>query len=115
MSVTRRPEKRKLRHKIMASTKLENLLKKGPAGSLGKIIQTAQNMDLLTTALKNALEAEIAAELVAANLREDGELVIICASSAWASRLRFETETLLDAALRAGFDANSIRVTVGRG
>ena len=115
MSVTRHTEKRKLRHKIMTSTKLENLLKKGSAGSLGKIIQTAQNMDLLTTALKKALDAEIAPELVAANLREDGELVIICASPAWASRLRFETDKLLDAALRAGFDANSIKVTVGHG
>jgi hypothetical protein len=51
---------------------------------------------------------------VAANVRENGDLVVIAASSAWASRLRYETETLLKAAQTAGIDAATCRVRVSR-
>lgn len=96
----------------MTVKKLENLLKSGASGGLEKIIQTAQNMDSLTAALRAATAPENAENLLAANLRADGELVVICSSSAWASRIRFEEDTLIAAARQSGFDATSLRVTV---
>ena len=99
----------------MPLKKLENILKLGTSGSLDQIIRTANNMDSLTGALRNALAPEIADQLVAANARDDGILVIICSSSAWASRIRFESESLLSAAKRAGFSADSVRVSVRQG
>lgn len=77
-----------------------------------KIIQTAADMQLLTSALKDAVTQEIAEHLIAANVRENGELVIICTSSAWASRLRFESKILISTAKNSGFDASEMRVTV---
>ena len=69
----------------MPATKLENLLKSGAGGSLEKLIQTAQNMDTLTGILRATLEPDAATHLLAASLRDDGQLVVICSSSAWAS------------------------------
>jgi hypothetical protein len=96
----------------MSATKLENLLKPGAAGSLEKIIQRAQNMDALTSALKASLTPDMGENLLAANVRENGEMVVVCSSSAWASRVRFESEKLIEAARDTGFDASSLRVTV---
>jgi hypothetical protein len=98
----------------MSITRLENLLKTGTGGNLDKIIQRAQNMDVLTTALRGELPTDAGQNLLAANLRENGELVLICASSAWASRLRFESEKLADAARRAGLTVTSCRVCVSQ-
>lgn len=100
---------------FMSVKKLENLLNSGASGSLEKLIQTAQNMDSLTTALQSAVARDIGENLLAANVREDGALVIICSSSAWASRARFESDALLAAARSAGFDTNSVRVMVTQG
>jgi hypothetical protein len=98
----------------MTIIRLENLLKTGAGGTLDKIIQRAQNMDELTTALRAELPADAAQNLLGANLRENGELVLICASSAWASRLRFESERLMAAAQKAGLTVNSCRVSVSQ-
>jgi len=98
----------------MPAQKLENLLKSGRKSSLEKIIRTAQDMDALTGALQQTLAPDIAVNIIAANLRADGELVVICASSAWASRVRFETDALLAAADKAGFRATSLRVSITR-
>lgn len=98
----------------MPVTKLEDLLKQDAASGLQKLIQTAKNMDSLTGALRAAQPREVTEHIVAANVRADGELVIICSSSAWASRVRFESESLLAVAGKAGFAARSMRVTVTR-
>ena len=96
----------------MSAKKLENLLRSGSGGNLEKLIQTAQNMDSLTGALKGTLTPQLADHVLAANVRENGELVVICSSSAWASRIRFEADALLAASGEAGFDASSLRVSV---
>ena len=98
----------------MTIIRLEKLLKPGADGTLDEIIQRAQNMDSLTTTLRDVLPPDIGENLLAANLREDGELVLVCASSAWASRVRFETDKLLGAAHRAGLTVTSCRVTVSQ-
>ncbi len=98
----------------MSIIRLENLLKARAGGTLSKIIQRAQNMDALTTALRAELAADAGQNLLAANLREDGELVLVCASSAWASRLRFESDTLMEVARKTGRTVNSCKVTVSQ-
>jgi len=110
----RYPENRQLRHTSMPIIRLENLLKSGAGGTLDKIVQRAQNMDALTTALRGELPADAGQNLVAANLRENGELVLICTSSAWASRLRFESEKLMAAARKSGLTVHSCRVSVSQ-
>ena len=55
-----------------------------------------------------------AAAVIAANVRDDGELVVICESPAWASRLRFAADTLLEAAIAHGAAATRCTVRVSR-
>ena len=99
----------------MPSSKLKNLLNPRNDGDLGDLIGRARRMGELTDTLCNALPESDRSAIVAANVREDGELVIICASSAWASRLRYETEVLLQAARDAGVSAHTCRVRVAQG
>ncbi len=96
----------------MTIIRIDDLLKGAAGSTLDKIIQRAQKMGELTTALRQALPPETAENLLAANLRENGELVLICASSAWASRIRFEADTLLGIVRDAGLTAHGCQVTV---
>ena len=98
----------------MSADKLENLLNPSKAGDLGDIIRRARRMGELTEILSGALPQSDKSAIVAANIRDDGELVVICASSAWASRLRYETETLLKAARNAGITAQTCRIRVSQ-
>jgi len=99
----------------MPSSKLENLLSPCIEGELGDLIGRARRMGELTDILSSALPESDRSAIVAANIREDGELIVICASSAWASRLRYETEALLKAARDAGVTAHTCRVRVSQG
>ena len=99
----------------MPSNKLKNLLNPSNDGDLGELISRARRMGELTDILAAALPESERNSIVAANVREDGELVVICASSAWASRLRYETETLLGAAIQAGIPARTCRIRVSQG
>lgn len=96
----------------MTTIKLEKLLQNEIGGSLAKLIRKARTMESLTGALKAALGEELGQNLLAASVREDQELIIICSSSAWAARIRFEAKTLAAAAAEAGFPTTSLRVTV---
>ena len=99
----------------MPSSKLKNLLNSSVDEDLGELISRARRMGELTDILASALPESERSSIVAANVREDGELVVICASSAWASRLRYETDTLLQAASRAGISARTCRIRVSQG
>jgi len=96
----------------MAVKTLGNLLNPCTSGELGDIVRRAHEMGELTRILAEALPDEAAGAIVAANVRPDGELVVIAASPAWASRLRYESSCLLDAARAAGVEASSCRVRV---
>ncbi|MDX1516526.1 MAG: DciA family protein [Woeseiaceae bacterium] len=76
------------------------------------MVERAQAMGALAGTLAAALPADDRQALVAANLRADGELVVIAASPAWAARLRFEAAALLDAARQAGHPAERLTVRV---
>ena len=96
----------------MTLKRLDNLLDADAANSLEKLVHRAQDMDELTASLKDSLRGIEAGEIVSANLRDDGDLVVICRSSAWAARLRFESEQLLFAAQSRGYAATRVRVRV---
>lgn len=98
----------------MASDELKNLLNPNSGGELADIVRRAREMGELTHIVSKGLPCEYAGAIVAANLREDGDLVIIAASSAWASRLRYETDTLLAAARKAGLSPTACRVRVSQ-
>ena len=98
----------------MPTTKLKTLLDPSADGDLGDLINRARRMGELTDILASALPDSDRGAIVAANVRDDGELVVICASSAWASRLRYETETLLSAAKDAGISAQTCRIRVSQ-
>lgn len=97
----------------MPIVSLENLLKSGASSRLDKVVQTAKDTEALTATLKKRLESELAESLVAATVR-DNELVLLASSSAWAARLRFESDELLKAANASGAAASSCRVRVAR-
>jgi hypothetical protein len=99
----------------MSTNKLKNLLSSCNTGDLGDVISRARQMGELTEILMRALPESDRGAIIAANVRDDGELVVICASSAWASRLRYETEKLLVAAKDAGITAHTCRVRVSQG
>ncbi len=96
----------------MAKNDLKTLLNPCSDGDLGAIVRRAQGLGELTHSLCKALPDDYAGAVVAANLRQNGELVVIVASSAWANRLRYETETLLAAARAQGLEPTACRVRV---
>ena len=96
----------------MSIIRLEKLLTTDSDNTLGKIIRRAQNMDDLTTLLRAIMPNEAQSHLLAVNLRENGELVLICSSSSWAARLRFESEQLIQAVRMTGADVSSCKVKV---
>lgn len=98
----------------MPAEKLKNLLNLNDNGDLGAVVQRAREMGELTETLSKAIPDTERGAIVAANIREDGELVVICASPAWAARLRYETDTLLKAARDAGVQATACRVRVAQ-
>ena len=99
----------------MPAKRLENLLNPSNDGELGEIIRHARDMGELVHTLQMSLPPDQAGSIVAANIREDGELVVLAASSAWASRLRFETDALIEAARQTGASVESCTVRVSRG
>ena len=97
----------------MTAKSLESLLNPGGEGDLGGIVRKARDLADLTTALKAALPEDLASGILAVNLREEA-LILVCSSSAWASRLRFEEIQLLKAAASAGLEAGSVVVRVAK-
>ena len=98
----------------MPAKSLENLLNTNIDGDLGNIVRRAQDMGELASALAHALPPGEGASILAANVRDDGELVILCRSPAWASRLRFAADAMLAAASAQGTEATRCTVRVAR-
>ena len=98
----------------MSLTRLEKLLSPVAGNALGDLVRRARKTGDLTLILRRTLAAEAAPHLISANLRDDGELVLVCSSPAWASRLRFESEGLLEAVRKHGARADRCRVKVAR-
>ena len=105
---------RQLRHSSMSVKSLEELLKASNAGGLGEVVRHARDMGDLVQILQNSLPAEQQAAISAANIRDNGELVVLANSSAWASRLRYEADVMIAAARTTGKQVNKCTVRVGR-
>ena len=96
----------------MSIIRLEKLLKSGDGGTLEKVVQNAQLMEDLTLALKRGLDPDMAQNLVSAGIHEDGDLVVVASTSAWASRLRFEADQLLERAREMRPELKRCRIRV---
>ena len=98
----------------MTAKSLENLLNPSKDGELQDIVRRARDMGKLASALARALPPDEGAAIVAANVRDDGELVVLCLSPAWASRLRFAADSLVEAAIAHGAEATRCTIRVAR-
>lgn len=98
----------------MSIKSLENLLNPNDDGGLGEIIRHAQDMGELLQCLQQQLPDEVAANILSANVRDDGELVVLASSPAWAAKLRFDADELMRAARQSGADVRSCKVRVSR-
>lgn len=96
----------------MPIDKLENLLNPSQNTELADVVTRARDMGALTEALARALPPEFAHGLIAANVRPDGELVVIARSPAFAARLRYESVKLCAAAIAEGQKVGRISVRV---
>ena len=99
----------------MSIKSLENLLNPNDNGGLGDIVRHARDMGELVGRLQQALPDEIGQQVLAANIRDNGELVVLARSPAWAAKLRFEADALLAAARESGAKVETCTVRVSRG
>lgn len=98
----------------MTEKRLENLLDPNNTGGLGDLIRHAREMGDLVQRLQKALPEDQSPAIAAANIRDNGELVVLASSPAWAARLRFESELLMAAARKGGAAVASCTVRVVR-
>ena len=98
----------------MSVKSLENLLNLNDDGGLGDIVRHARDMGELVALLQSCLSEDEARSVVAANIRDNGELVVLASSPAWAAKLRFEAESLMTAARQTGTEVTSCTVRVNR-
>ena len=98
----------------MSIKRLENLLNPNNDGGLGDIIRHAKDMGELVHTLQQALPEDMTTSICAANIRDDGELVVLASTPAWAAKLRFEANTLIKAARQSGAEITSCKVRVSR-
>ena len=92
--------------------KLENLLNRNENKELGDIVSRARDFARLTETLAAALPEDLREGLVAASVSADGQLVVFGRSPAWAARLIYESQAMLEAARSSGEKAESVRVRV---
>jgi hypothetical protein len=96
----------------MTARKLDNLLNRNENAELADLVRRAQKAGALVDRLTQALPAELAGDLVAANVHEDGELVVICRTPARAARVRYESGTLMAVASSAAVPVTRVTVRV---
>ena len=98
----------------MSIKSLENLLNPNDDGGLGDLIRHARDMGELVDQLQRALPDDMRDAVRAANIRDNGELVVLAASPAWAAKLRFEADGLITAARQVGVEITACKIKVSR-
>ena len=98
----------------MPIKRLENLLNPNDDGGLGDIIRHARDMGELVHKLQQALPDDMTTSILSANIRDNGELVVLVSTPAWAAKLRFEANRLMATARTTGADVTSCVVRVNR-
>jgi hypothetical protein len=81
--------------------------------ALGALAEAAEQHIDLATQVRTALGKPLGQYVSACNLRPDGTLIVTATNSEWATRLRFEAETILSACRKAFPAASRIKVRVG--
>ena len=98
----------------MPSKHIGDLLNPSNNRELSKALKRSEAIGRLTETLAAALPPDMGAALLSASVGDDGVLAIRASSSAWASRLRFESDRLQGLARAEGHAVSSVRVRVGR-
>jgi hypothetical protein len=83
-----------------------------PGGPLAELARRAAATVSLVEGVRAGLPDGMGEQLRGVNLRDDGTLVVLAASSAWAARLRFEADALLAAGRRIAPGARRVEVRV---
>ncbi len=86
-----------------------------PGSALNDLARQAEATVDLAAALRASLPPATAAALRSATLRDDGTLIVMVGSSAWAARLRFEGETLLACCRKRHPGVKRVEVRVSAG
>jgi len=98
----------------MSAKHIGDLLKPNDNGGLAATLKRTRRIAELTSVLSAALGGDAGSSIVSASVDERHVLHVKTSSSAWAARLRFESDRLLAAASEAGWPASSLKVQVGR-
>ena len=98
----------------MSAKHIGDLLKPNDNGGLAATLKRTQRIAELTSVLSAALGGEAGASIVSASVDDSRVLHVKTSSSAWAARLRFDSDKLLAAASDGGWPASSLKVQVGR-
>jgi len=98
----------------MPIKRLNILLNPNDDGGLGDIIRHARDMGDLVHKLQQALPDDMTTSIHSANIRDNGELVVLVSTPAWAAKLRFEANRLMATARTTGADVTSCVVRVDR-
>lgn len=69
----------------------------------------------LSDRIRAAMPAELAAAITQCTLRDDGTLIVRTTGPEWATRLRFESETILSLCRATCPQAQRVKVKVSRG
>ncbi len=93
----------------MDSKSLKNLLEDSDS-ALGALAGRAASMVALKDRLAASLPADLGNHVTEASVNAENTLIVVCASAAWAARLRFHADALLAEARRGGFPAARCRV-----
>ncbi|MAF84497.1 MAG: DciA family protein [Gammaproteobacteria bacterium] len=98
----------------MSSNKPKSLseLLSSPKSQLGQLAARARAKVGLTDHIRKGLAPDLGAELVNCTLEDDGTLVIRASSPEWATRLRFESERLLELGRQQHPEATQVKVRV---
>jgi hypothetical protein len=83
-----------------------------PGSALNRLAQEAEGKAELAATLRAGLPGALAEAVRSASVRDDGTLVVMTPSSAWAARLRFESTTLLAACRERHPQAQRVEVRV---
>ena len=92
---------------------LSELISRGNS-PLSKLAQEARSRLEFADYIRAGLPADLAAEMVSCSLDSERALVIRATNSAWAARLRFESERLLALCRERHPGTRSVKVKVSR-
>jgi len=83
-----------------------------PSSAIGRLASTARDKQSFVDHIRNGLTPELAEVVMHCSVEENGILMVRTASSAWAARLQYETEKLLELARDVHPETTSVRVRV---